>query len=126
MAKEKKVLTEEKTAENKIKEKSPKGTEKLSYEQLEQLASQYYAQSKRLNEALNEVQNKLLEATTQLEMFQKNEFWMRIDWLWRVITLEGSNEVFTNEFLEKVTKEFMARMYPPKPTEEPKNNPTQN
>lgn len=128
MAKEKKVTTEEKTVEKKPKEKTLKEgqQQKLTYEQLEQLASQYYNQSRKLTEALSETQNKLIEATNQIEMFQKNEFWMRIDWLWRIITLEGNLEVFTEDFLKKVTDEFMMRMYPPKPAGEAKNNTTQN
>ena len=123
MAKEKKVSTEEKSVEK--KEKKPTNANKLTYEQLEQLTSQYYNQAKALNAALEEAEKKLTEATNQIEMYQKNEFWIRLDWLWRILTLEGSNELFTNEFIDKVSEEFMLRMYPPKPktekTEEPKN-----
>lgn len=123
MAKEKVISTKEKAVET--KEKTPKTPQKLTYEQLEQLASQYYSQCKSLNNALEECEKKLTEATNQLEIFRTNEFWMRIEWLWRVITLEGCNEIFSNGFLDKVIKEFETRMYPPKPEgkidTEPKN-----
>lgn len=123
MAKEKNDSTKEKVVE--VKEKNQKAPQKLTYEQLEQLASQYYSQCKSLNNALEECEKKLNEAVGQLEMFRTNEFWLRIDWLWKVITLEGGADVFSEEFIDKVTKEFEMRMYPPKneekATPDPKN-----
>ncbi len=123
MAKEKNDSIKEKVVE--VKEKNQKAPQKLTYEQLEQLASQYYNQCKSLNSALEDCERKLNEAIDQLEMFRKNEFWMRIEWLWKVITLDGSTEIFSEEFIDKVVKEFETRMYPPKneekTTEKPKN-----
>lgn len=123
MAKEKNDSIKEKVVE--VKEKNQKAPQKLTYEQLEQLASQYYNQCKSLNSALEDCERKLNEAIDQLEIFRKNEFWMRIEWLWKVITLDGSTEVFSVEFIDRVVKEFETRMYPPKneekTTETPKN-----
>ena len=121
MAKEKNDSTKEKVVE--VKEKNQKAPQKLTYEQLEQLASQYYNQCKSLNSALEDCERKLNEAIDQLEMFRKNEFWMRIDWLWKVITLDGNTEVFSEEFIDRVIKEFEVRMYPPKNEEKTAETP---
>ena len=60
MAKEKNDSIKEKVVE--VKEKNQKAPQKLTYEQLEQLASQYYNQCKSLNSALEDCERKLNEA----------------------------------------------------------------
>ena len=115
MAKEKKTATEEKTV---AKEKTPKVPQKLTYEQLEQLAAQYYSQNKAFAERLKETEEKLSDALGQLEAYQKNEYWMRTDLLWRILTLEGNEELFSRDFVEKVSKEFTLRVFPPIQKEE--------
>lgn len=115
MAKEKKVVTEEKTV---AKEKAPKVPQKLTYEQLEQLAAQYYSQNKAFAEKLKEAEQNLSEVVSQLEAYQKNEYWMRIDLLWRILTLEGNEELFSRDFVEQVSKEFTLRVFPPAQKEE--------
>jgi len=112
MAKVKKEVTDEKTVKE-VKGENLKAPEKLTYEQLEQLTSQYYGKSKALEAELKKTQEKLLEATTELEMFHRNEYWMRIDLLWRIINLEGNEEVFGEGFVSAVCNEFKNRIYPP-------------
>ena len=112
MAKEKTTATEEKPVARKPREKKPENPQKLTYEQLEQLASQYYSQCKALNEALKDAENRLKNANEQIEIFRTNEFWIRIDWLWKIITLEGGDEVFSEEFLKEAAREFELRMAP--------------
>ena len=111
MAREKKVTMDENAVVK--EEKKPVSNEKLTYEQLEQLTAQYYNQGKALKQALEETQNKLNEAISQIEMYQKNEYWMRIDLLWKILTLEGNEEVFSRDFVEQVSKEFASRVFPP-------------
>ena len=112
MAKEKKVDVEEKTTVK--KEKKPATTEKLTYEQLEQLAGQYYNQNKAFAQRIDELSAKCKELIDQLEAYQKNEYWTRIDLLWRILTLEGNEELFSKTFVDEVSKEFALRVFPPK------------
>ena len=112
MAKEKKELTEEKTVVK--REKKSETPSKLTYEQLEQLAGQYYNQNKAFAQRIDELTATCKELTDQLEMYQKNEYWARIDLLWRILTLEGNEEIFSESFVRTVSKEFAERVYPPK------------
>lgn len=115
MAKVNNAPTEEKKVGTSKKEKNIASPQKLTYEQLEQLVSQYYNQSKALSNALEETKKHLNGVIEELNAVRANEYWMRLDWLWRVITLEDGEEVFSSEFVEKAAKEFMLRINPENP-----------
>lgn len=115
MAKVNNAPTEEKKVGASKKEKNIASPQKLTYEQLEQLVSQYYNQSKALSNALEETKKHLNSAIEELNAVRANEYWMRLDWLWRVITLEDGEEIFSSEFVEKAAKEFMLRINPENP-----------
>lgn len=105
MAKERTKKVADATTEKKKPETNERT--KLSYEELEQLASQQYAEVQRLRKALE-------EANKRLNAYETNDFLARLDWLWRIITLEGSADVFGDEFYDCRVKEFINLMTPPK------------
>lgn len=79
---------------------------KLSYEELEKIASQCYAENEHLKKTVSELNRRL-------QGYETSDFYARLDWLWRVITLEGSEEVFGEEFFDKTVDEFKVLMTPP-------------
>lgn len=88
---------------------------KLPYEELEKIASQCYAENERLKKTIQEM-------SRRLQGYETSDFYARLDWLWRVITLEGSDEVFGEEFYAKTVNEFKLLMTPPQqPQEEEKS-----
>lgn len=81
--------------------------QKYSYEELEKIAINCSRENVDLKRALQ-------EADTLIKKYENSDFFARIEWLWRIITLEGSHEVFGEEFYDERVKEFITLMTPPK------------
>ena len=93
-------------------EGAPQG-QRLSYEQLMQLAAQTNAENQRLRQTCSQMK-------MQLERFQMQDYYQRLEWLWKVITLEDNTSVFTPEFVQAKVEEFIDLMTPINPEEENK------
>lgn len=66
-----------------------------------------------LMNALNQLQNenkflreKLNEASEQIKFMMSGEVHKKLEWLWKVITTSGTNDIFGNEFIDKCVGEF--------------------
>ena len=92
--------------ENKVEEKN-----KLSYENLENVAHQLSEQSRNLY-----AQNQKLKQA--LEEANLSNYFKRLDYLWSIVTSVVSEEYITKEFKIKCGKEFMEMMTPPEKEEE--------
>lgn len=93
-------------------EGAPQG-QRLSYEQLMQLAAQTNAENQRLRQTCSQMK-------MQLERFQMQDYYQRLEWLWKVITLDDNTHVFTPEFVQAKVEEFIDLMTPINPEEENK------
>ena len=93
-------------------EGTPQG-QRLSYEQLMQLAAQTNAENQRLRQTCSQMK-------MQLERYQMQDYYQRLEWLWKVITLPDNIHVFTPEFVGAKVDEFIDLMTPINPEEENK------
>lgn len=93
-------------------DEAPQG-QRLSYEQLMQLAAQTNAENQRLRQTCSQMK-------MQLERFQMQDYYQRLEWLWKVITLPDNTHVFTPEFVQAKVEEFIDLMTPINPEEENK------
>lgn len=93
-------------------EGAPQG-QRLSYEQLMQLAAQTNAENQRLRQTCSQMK-------MQLERYQMQDYYQRLEWLWKVITLEGNTDMFGSEFVRAKVDEFVDLMTPINPEEENK------
>ena len=64
-----------------------------------------------------EAENKMLkgrlaQAMEQMKVMSLGEVHKKLEWLWRVITLEGSNDIFGDDFVEMCAREFMEILTP--------------
>lgn len=75
--------------------------EKMSYEQLENVAHQMSEQSRNLYIQNQQLAQKLQEANL-------NNFFKRLDWLWTIIN--STTPYISEEFKDKCGKEFMESM----------------
>ncbi len=64
------------------------------------------------------LKNRLKQASDQIQMYQRSEFFTRLEWLWRVITWERSEEVFSKDFVADKAEEFKSLMTVPAQQEE--------
>lgn len=78
---------------------------KLSYEELENAAQNLSAQYQNLLAKFKE----LAEAHQELT---HNNFFVRLEWLWRIINMEPNK--FPEEFVHQCTDEFITMMTPEK------------
>jgi len=56
----------------------------------------------------------LSRASSQIEMLTLDGVHKKLEWLWKVITLEGNFEIFGDEFCETCVNEFKEIMIIPK------------
>lgn len=91
--------------------KEKKVVEKMSYEQLENVAHQMSEQSRNLYNQNQQLAQKLKEA-------ELSNFFKKLEWLWLVI---NSNSTYISEdFKIKCGNEFMESLTPPEESEESK------
>lgn len=93
-------------------EGAPQG-QRLSYEQLMQLAAQTNAENQRLRQTCSQMK-------MQLERYQMQDYYQRLEWLWKVITLQDGVAMFGDEFVKAKVAEFVDLMTPINPEEENK------
>lgn len=90
--------------EGNIKEKEEEPRRgKLSYDELNSAATQLYSQLQTARE-----ENRKL--TEQLKIFQANEYYVRLEWLWKVITTKDVK--LPDKFLKARIAEFIDLMTP--------------
>lgn len=63
------------------------------------------------------LKSKLNQAVEEIKFLSQGEFHKKLDWLWKVITLEGAAEVFSANFYDHCVKEFVEMMTPEEPAE---------
>ena len=63
--------------------------------------------------------NKLKGAIEQIQFLSQGEVHKRLDWLWKVITLEGAEDIFGREFYDYCVKDFKEIMTPNVAPEQP-------
>lgn len=80
----------------------PKKGEKLTYEQLMQLAAQSNAENQRLR-------GELTRLNQQLQYYQMQDYYKRLEWLWTVIQ---SKDLLPADFVAKKTEEFIELLTP--------------
>jgi hypothetical protein len=73
------------------------------------------AQNKMLKDRLN-------QAIEQIQFLSQNEFHKKLEWLWKVITLENSVAIFSPDFYDTCVAEFIDMMTPQVPEEEAKKS----
>ena len=65
------------------------------------------------------LENNLRKAASQIEFLVQGEVYKKLDWLWKVITLDGAIDVFGEEFYKTCVEEFKGIMTPPEPEQLP-------
>lgn len=78
---------------------------KLTYDELMGLAA-------KMDREIIELRKKLGESQVQLAAYQMEDYWKRLDWLWKVITLDYASSVFGDEFYQQKVDEFVKLMTP--------------
>lgn len=76
---------------------------KLSYEELENVAQNLSAQNQNLV-------NKYKELFAKHQELMQNNYFIRLEWLWRVISMDPNK--FSMEFVQQCTDEFVELMTP--------------
>ena len=82
--------------------------------------------------ALNQANDRIKQMHAQMEQMYEahrdlqlrlaaNEFQHRLDFLWRVLFTEGTDQIFGKEFYKKCAEEFKEMMFPPFPAEQEEN-----
>lgn len=94
----------------KEKQEEPKN-QRLTYDQLAQMAQQLSVENQKLRQMVTGMKQ-------QIESYQMQDFYQRLEWLWRVITYRELN-LFEPEFIAARIKEFEMMMTP---LETPKDN----
>lgn len=61
------------------------------------------------------LKSNLQKAASQIEFLVQGEMHKKLDWLWKVITLDGAVDVFGVEFFKTCVEEFKGIMTPPEP-----------
>lgn len=96
-----------------------KGKTKVSAETAEKIPNEPLPNLEVLQQEMDKLvaenkflRGKLNEAAKQMEFLSVGEVHKRLEWLWKVISLEGSNDVFGNEFLDYCIKDFKDIMTP--------------
>ena len=99
-------------------ENAQPAAQKATYEQLAAALQNAGAEVRRLR-TLTENMEK------QLASYQMNDFYTRVEWLWRIVTWDSSKAPcpFTDEFVAARKKEFEEMMTPIEPETEPKEEP---
>lgn len=82
-------------------ETSEKESKKLSYEELQSAAAQLSAQNQQLI-------SKYKELAAQHQELLQNNYFVRLEWLWRVI----HSDKFNPDFVLKCSEEFISMMTP--------------
>lgn len=80
----------------------------------------FMIQLRQLDAQNKALKNQLSQAVEEIKFLTQAEFHKKLEWLWRVITLENSAAVFTPEFYNTCVAEFMEMMTPQAPEEEAK------
>lgn len=83
----------------------PEPKKKLTYDELMGLAA-------KMDREIIELRKKLGESQVQLAAYQMEDYWKRLDWLWKVITLDYASSVFGDEFYQQKVDEFVKLMTP--------------
>ena len=91
--------------------KEKKVVEKMSYEQLENIAHQMSEQSRNLYNQNQQLAQKLKEA-------ELSNFFKKLEWLWVVIN--SNSNYISEDFKIKCGNEFMESLTPPEESEESK------
>lgn len=84
-----------------------KESNKLTYEQLMQLASQQNTELNRLRQTANQLK-------MQIDAYQMQDFYKRLEWLWTVISCDNPG-LFPQDFIDAKRDEFMEMMTPAEP-----------
>ena len=75
-----------------------------------------------LNTQNKMLKDRLNQDIEQIQFLSQNEFHKKLEWLWKVITLEGSADIFSPDFYDTCVAEFMDMMTPQVPEEEAKKS----
>ena len=80
----------------------------------------FMLQLRQLDAQNKALKNQLNQAIEEIKFLTQAEFHKKLEWLWKVITLENSAEVFSQEFYNTCVAEFTEMMTPQAPEEEAK------
>lgn len=58
------------------------------------------------------LKSRLKEAAEQIKFLSMGEVHKKLEWLWKVITLDGSDDIFGDEFLQQCVNEFVEILTP--------------
>lgn len=83
-------------------------------------SERFMLQLRQLDAQNKALKNQLNQAVEEINLLTQAEFHKKLEWLWRVITLENSAETFSHEFYDKCVAEFIEMMTPQAPEEEAK------
>ena len=60
----------------------------------------------------NDLKRKLGMAIERINVLETNDFFLRLDWLWKTLTLEGAEKLFGKDFFDARLAEFKQLMTP--------------
>lgn len=58
------------------------------------------------------LKNKLNQAAEQMQLITMSEVHKKLEWLWKVITLDGSDDIFGDKFVQYCVDEFVDILTP--------------
>lgn len=58
------------------------------------------------------LKSRLKEAAEQIKFLSMGEVHKKLEWLWKVITLDGGDDIFGDEFLQQCVNEFVEILTP--------------
>lgn len=59
------------------------------------------------------LKNSLNRAVAELKQLNRQDLYVKLDWLWKVITLDCNSDIFGEEFVTAKVEEFKFLMTPP-------------
>jgi len=115
---------EEKKVVTPARKPRAKAQTQFTEEELENLIKNFHyleGENGRLKDQNQMLKAKLDQAAEQIKFLSMGEVHKKLEWLWKVITLEDNNEIFGEDFVTSCTQEFKDILTP---EEEPETEET--
>lgn len=94
------------------KEKVVTPAEEVNTEKLDPQVEELVRGFNKLDAENKMLKSRLKEAAEQIKFLSMGEVHKKLEWLWKVITLDGGDDIFGDEFLQQCVNEFMEILTP--------------
>lgn len=94
------------------KEKVVTPAEEVNTEKLDPQVEELVRGFNKLDAENKMLKSRLKEAAEQIKFLSMGEVHKKLEWLWKVITLDGGDDIFGDEFLQQCVNEFVEILTP--------------